>query len=71
MQIFFNDNDDFKTQLSINFAKQIYQILNIKWADKTPVPLQVLLDSIAKANENDNKLLSLLYDSVGVMNRSL
>lgn len=62
LKIFFNENDDFKTQLSINFAKQIYQILDIKWMDKRPVPLQVLLDSIARANENDNKLLSLLYD---------
>ena len=53
--------------MSVNFAKFIYQILEIKWTDKRPIPLKTLQDCVRKANKHDIKLLQLLYGNVGAM----
>lgn len=43
-------NNDFFEEMSINFAKYIYQIINIKWSDTRPIPVKNLQELVKKAN---------------------
>lgn len=59
--------DQFFEELSLNFAKFIYIMIDRKWSDTSPIPLQLLSSSFKKANDNDKKILFLVYGSIGIM----
>ena len=63
-----SDQDDFFfNEMSVNFAKYIYQIINIKFNSEQTIPVYKLQENFKKANEYDSRLLTLLYGSVGIM----
>jgi hypothetical protein len=59
--------DEFFEELSLNFAKFIYMMIDRQWSDTSPIPLQLLTHSFKKANDNDKKILFLVYGSIGIM----
>ena len=69
--LFREHNDVFFHEITENYAKIIYQILNLKWSDdpskQTSVPLRKLKKTICEADGYERDMLSLLYGSVGLM----
>ena len=59
--------DDFFEELTINFAKYIYQVLNLRWNENKTISIYEVQENFKKANEYDKRLLILLYGSVGIM----
>ena len=62
-----NTKDDFFEELTINFAKYIYQVLNLRWNENKTISIYEVQENFKKANEYDKRLLILLYGSVGIM----
>ena len=56
-------------EMSLNFAKYIYQIVQIKWinGEEQPIPVRLLEEYFRKANAYDRRLLGLLYGQLGIM----
>lgn len=59
--------DSFFDELSLNFAKYVYQVLHLDWNSDTKISANVIVENIKKTNEYDRRLLTLLYGSVGIM----
>ena len=59
--------DDFFEELSLNFAKFIYLMIDRKWSDTSPIKLLQLANSFKRANDNDKKILFLVYGSISIM----
>ena len=66
-QLLHEDQEGFFEQLSVNFAKFIYQIIGYKYEEGKNISFNELMHSVSKANKNDFKLLSLIFGDVGMI----
>lgn len=66
-QLLHRDQEGFFEQLSVNFAKFIYQIIGYKYEEGRNISFNELMHSVGKANKNDYKLLSLIFGDVGMI----
>ena len=67
LSMLFTEYDDYFDQLTVNFCKSIYRIVGKKFKTAEKVPLKLIERSFAKANDQDSKMLSLLFGTCGLM----
>lgn len=68
LRLLAHEFDSYFEELSVNLAKMIYKIVGLRWEDMQPITIKMLVRSFRMANNEDSKMMNLLFGTVGLLN---